>query len=409
MNIPLWRRFFLYLSGTDLKTISYCSSDLITRYSILGTLLLIPSIIGFCSAYYALSLVFDNQRYTPYVALLWSFSILTIDRCIIAQNPEVIDANNGQKNSKKRYWVPLSRIALSVVLGVVVAEPLLVGIFHDVISTQITEEIRIEGNANAEPIELRIQASKKRIDSAATAWKVKLDSTTKEIGGTSSSKRSGRGDIAIRKEKEEAFYESEYKKIEAIEGHHIKSDSLEIVALKKDIDRNKAKGLLGQINALNKVSVNNLALSISIWLLRLMFIVIELIPLILKSSLKKRSDAYVVICHNNNLEAIEFNKDKEYQINRRRMIYAADEENKILEKFLKDRNMERAAANFKFYFRMVKYSTSYYKKTKLKVENIIENDILRVQLISSMIAAFEEFITELKNIYSTKYSVEDED
>ncbi|MDP1814016.1 MAG: DUF4407 domain-containing protein [Leadbetterella sp.] len=412
MKIPFWKRPFLFLSGTDYKTISECPTDNATRYALLGVLVCIPAILGFCSASFSVSLIFTNYTYSIFIAIIWAFTILTIDRCIAAYNPEIYDSNTEKltelKSKKaKENSIYISRVVLSIVLGIVIAEPLCVKIFQDEITEELNKETLEQVAASSKQIDTLINIEKEVINNHYKEWQKKEMEAQDEAKGKNGPRGTKKVYWSIKNAAnrlDSIYQKSELSGNKIIDSLNTKKSNLEV-----EIKTNKAKGLSGQINALNKVAQVNPALNYSIWIMRLFFIFLELIPLILKSSLKKRTDAYVVMCHQNNNIAIAYNGEEENNSTKKRMIAASTEENKVLEQILMTKNIERAAKDFKFFFAINEQSGKSYEQTKSNIEKIIRDDTLRLQVLNNLITAYQDFLAKTITAYTSKDSMNEED
>lgn len=407
MKIAIWKKPFLYLSGSDFATLRQCPPENVTRYSLLGSLVLIPAIMGFCSASFALSFVFTGNDYIFIVSTIWAFIILTIDRSIVAYNPEIFDnetekvfGNDLQEDLKKKSknkGIVTARIIISIVLGFVVAEPLCLEIFNDVISEQIEAQSKATADNAIRPLDSLINNAEQRRNTARDNWLEKRDAAQGEADGTRGTGIRNPGPIykeALRLADE---YEVEYKKIDSLERIYI--DSIKKEIYKQQTAKKQANGLLGKIEALHDASNEKGSLFISTWMLRLFLILIELVPLVLKSALKRKSDAYVLICHHNNLKVIELNRKEENNIVIKKMLQSIIEDIERTNQILKKQKIKNIAKDFHFYLKINQYATKTFQRKCGIIEQAITDQEMRKNILGRMAKSYEEFIVQLNKTY----------
>ncbi len=404
MMISRWKQPFLYLSGTDLKTAEQCPPDLVTRYTLLGVLVCIPALMAFISSSYAISLIFPNQKFTWAIAAAWSFVILTIDRCIVAYNPPVYDEDSVFTYSERSQflrslWMPLSRVILSILLGVIVAEPLCAGFFQDTIKEELNDERTKKADEAEKPLDSIIQQENARIDAAKALWRAKQDSATAESNGTGGSHRRNIGPIYEREKKDADSLRSEYHRISIVRGKNIDSLKAKIAMVRKDVEEQQAVGLLGRIEALHTAAARNRTLWMSLWWLRAFLVAIELIPLILKNSLKRKSDAYVMIAHHNNTVIIKLNKGEENNIARSRHGLYLQDENERIEQVIRQKSIARAERDFEFFFKISQDATAHYGKESLRMEQMVRDNLTRTEVVGELLTAYNVFRKRIMDIY----------
>ncbi|QEC44473.1 DUF4407 domain-containing protein [Pseudobacter ginsenosidimutans] len=413
ITLSYWKQFFLYLSGTDLRTIRQCSPDLATRYAILGGLLCIPAMVAFFSSSYAFSILFENSGYSWIAGIFWALIILMIDRSIIAQNPEIegdpvtVGTENLSKGAGRRTRTFYAgRIIISIVLGCVMAEPLCIRIFDDEIKEQLAKSKKEQFADQKRPLELAIAAIDTAIAKEKEKWDNNEDAAVAEANGSSGSPRGTREvwrAIKDRANEQKTFFEDFRKKKSA------EQDSLVqlITKLKNDINANKAVGLTGQMNALHDLSSKELNLLISIWALRILLFCIELIPLLLKSSLKRKSDSYVVLCHQNNKKTIGLNQNDKHSLAVKNMLKARMEEDLRINNMLRKRSMTNIAEDLGFYLTINQQAAESFEKEKSLLERTILDQELRKKAIAALAVSYENFVSNLKELYNSEEPIND--
>jgi len=410
--ISYWKRPFLYLSGTDIKTISQCAPDLPTRYSILGGLLCIPALVAFFSSSYAVSLLFPNTSYEYFAGVIWALIILTIDRSIVAQNPEIdedpvmLQSANLSKGAKLRsWWIIVGRIFISIILGFVIAEPLCISIFDDEIQEQIYNSKENEISTKRKSLDSVLVSMENKIRAKELDWLNAQKVATDESDGTTGPR--GTGQVFKHKQGVADTLKNQYEKFKREQSVNQDSIRREIDSLKKNINTNKATNLTGRMHALNEVALNNLDMLISIWLLRLLFVCIELIPLILKTSLKRKSDSYVVLCHQNNKKTIALNTENEHNLAVKQMLFDRFKDDLKTNKILKSRNMENTAKDLNFYLKINRNAADTFERECGIVEKKITDQEIRKATIAKMAESYLNFTSKLKEIYNKENGVND--
>ena len=410
--ISYWKRPFLYLSGTDIKTISQCAPDLPTRYSILGGLLCIPALVAFFSSSYAVSLLFPNTSYEYFAGVIWALIILTIDRSIVAQNPEIdedpvmLQSANLSKGAKLRScWIIVGRIFISIILGFVIAEPLCISIFDDEIQEQIYNSKENEISTKRKSLDSVLVSMENKIRAKELDWLNAQKVATDESDGTTGPR--GTGQVFKHKQGVADTLKNQHEKFKREQSVNQDSIRREIDSLKKNINTNKATNLTGRMHALNEVALNNPDMLISIWLLRLLFVCIELIPLILKTSLKRKSDSYVVLCHQNNKKTIALNTENEHNLAVKQMLFDRFKDDLKTNKILKSRNMENTAKDLNFYLKINRNAADTFERECGIVEKKITDQEIRKATIAKMAESYLNFTSKLKEIYNNENGIND--
>lgn len=134
------RRVFIWLSGADLTILRNCtnlSGSERIRFAGLGTLVLVPAILGSLAMAYALSLMTPYPPMYVFGGLVWGTIVLFIDRYIVST----------LHKSVLRHWFGttssvLLRLLFALVIGTAVAHPLVLLWFKDSITQNIAEHRR---------------------------------------------------------------------------------------------------------------------------------------------------------------------------------------------------------------------------------------------------------------------------
>lgn len=122
-------RFLRSLTGAREDVLLLVPSERI-RYTSLGSVVLITTTFAALSLGLGLYYSFGSFNLSiPFISLLWGALILSLDRWLAS-----VSSATAVRQAISR---TLSRLALAVLLGVILAEPLLLGIFHTAIEEQV--------------------------------------------------------------------------------------------------------------------------------------------------------------------------------------------------------------------------------------------------------------------------------
>jgi hypothetical protein len=134
----------IWCSGADIELLRTCAKSVVMKYAQLGFLILIPSLFAFISASYFLSTVFERHQSSQLIAVgggvFWAIVVFSLDRFL------VMTVKKSKSVLKDLFSVSiLSRMALAVLIGYVVAHPLVLKLFEPNL-----QEILMERNAAKE-------------------------------------------------------------------------------------------------------------------------------------------------------------------------------------------------------------------------------------------------------------------
>jgi hypothetical protein len=161
------------------------------------------------------------------------------------------------------------------------------------------------------------------------------------------------------------------------------------------------------MNALHDLSSKELNLLISVWALRILLFCIELIPLLLKSSLKRKSDSYVVLCHQNNKKTIGLNQNDKHSLAVKNMLKARMEEDLRINNMLRKRSMTNIAEDLGFYLTINQQAAESFEKEKSLLERTIQDQELRKKAIAALAVSYENFVNNLKELYNSEEPIND--
>ncbi|AWI25897.1 DUF4407 domain-containing protein [Flavobacterium pallidum] len=134
----MFSNFFIWCAGSDTNVLSKCEGSVRTKHVGLGTLVVIPAILGFVSMSYALTTIelVNANKYLPLLGgAVWGMIIFAFDRYIVSTHRKK-QGNISELTSITFYL----RLVFAFVLGIVVSHPIVVLIFNGSITNRIEKD-----------------------------------------------------------------------------------------------------------------------------------------------------------------------------------------------------------------------------------------------------------------------------
>lgn len=263
------QKFLIICAGYDSEIAEKCTSSEITKITTLGTLVVIPAILGFFSAFIAVWLTSHNVFISLMGGMVWSAIIFFVDRAIVSYG-----------RSKKIDLIFFGRLCMAIVIAFTISMFLEIAIFYDAIREQqqvelieMHDQTNTKFNSQIILLQSKLSKAKERLDE-------KEDDFLNELDGSGGTHKRGAGPVYQEKkdayEKEQALYNEEKGRVAgAIE--RLEALIEEEVSL---IDSTYAEGILGSLRAL--FSIEDPIVKWATWLIRLLLLFIELIPILIK-------------------------------------------------------------------------------------------------------------------------------
>lgn len=280
-NMNFITRFLLACAGVDCQTIMQTTSSEINKYKIMGTCVLLPAMMALFSGFYAMYLISQSLWISLIFAPFWAMIIFVLDRAVVS----------GTRPGRFSLGV-LGRIALAIIIAFTISEPIILRLFNDTIEdkrvfviSEKQEQVSTEFDEQIEKIRNHSNEENMKVDGLQTSY-------IQEVDGTGGSKVAYRGPIAIIKENVylkalEVYEQNELERQQKISSLEKKrADKRQIVADKD------ANGFLGNMMILGQLGEENSTVWCSTWLIRLLFLCIELIPILIKLGYSKDKDLY---------------------------------------------------------------------------------------------------------------------
>lgn len=155
------RRFLIWLSGVKPQVLKTCPSEQ-TKFVSVGGTVLTTALMAVVSCTFALHMALGLAIVASVVAgLAWGFAILNLDRYLVASTVR-------QDRFLQNLAVVLPRLLLAILLGFVIAEPLVLRIFSQEIAAEqqvINQEKRadFESRLTTDPRFVRLERDKERV------------------------------------------------------------------------------------------------------------------------------------------------------------------------------------------------------------------------------------------------------
>lgn len=292
-----WTRFLWWLSTAEPEILASCVVDR-GRYAIVGMTVLGTWAFATLAWSYFFSTVVSNWFIAILLGVFMGAIILTIDRALI----------KGISRSNKKRFLPLAfRAILALVIGLFMAQPALLYLFDKEIHVQISldnEQRRRDKRSKQDTLyfaqKTRLQQQKnslqQELNSRYAEVSAARDAFIRETDGTGGSKKIGLKDIAQAKQREYQKLDADYRLKQQELLPQIKaSDSLMATidaAIRKEQDAFEVllnDGFITRIEALNHLVQNNLSVAFRYYLLVVILLLIELMPVVTKSILPEGS------------------------------------------------------------------------------------------------------------------------
>ncbi len=284
---------FWWLATAEKELIRDCVVDR-NRYSIIGMCVLATWIFATLTWTYFFSTVIDNVFLYIGSGLFMGFVILTIDRALI----------KGINQFNRRKFTPLLfRGALALTIGTFMAQPAILYMFDKEIKIQVNLDNEKRKLTKRNELDLLYSKRKDELIKEKTSIQKILNekyadvSTAREkfiaeTDGSGGSGKVGIKEIAIAKRNEYQKLDEEYKLFQTQTGQRILAIDEELNQIEATIKKQEADflsylntGFLTRIEAMNNLLKENSALQFRYYLILIILMLIELMPVIAKTLL----------------------------------------------------------------------------------------------------------------------------
>ena len=274
----------LWFAGFDSKTAAQCTTSEVRKMTIAGSMVMIPPLVGLFSYGYAFYFIFNSIKGAIIGGVVSAIVLLLIDRSIMVY---------GRPGTFSFGMV--GRVLLALTVGFMLAEPIVLKVFED----SITEQQYSEVTAAKKTAAIRFNKKITAVDSLLKEDERRLykfqKGYTQEMDGYGSKLGEGQGDIYDKKVADYNNYKKEYRNKEV--GAKAQIDTIKSQRKKRleQIESKKDDGLIGRMRALHNLGESEPIVRNTTWLLRIFFILIELLPILIKISPTGDSGLYYKI------------------------------------------------------------------------------------------------------------------
>ncbi len=290
--MPTAAQFFLFCAGVDASVLEKCPTDR-NKYMGIGATVFFTGVLAFFSSGYALYTVFDSYLLSIAFGTVWGLMIFNLDRYIVM-------SMKSQGKWWRDAWVAFPRMVMAVLLAVVISKPLELKIFDKEIRTELAvmeqevfkqQDDRVKDRYTAQILDLRSQIAQIKTEiGLKTAFRDSLATrAVQEADGTGGSKHANLGPIYRAKKAEADQAQAELDQLLAIQLPAIQAKEQAVqqqeMAMQGGItslDRSSYDGLAARIDALSRLSARSLAIFYASLFLTLLFVAVEIAPILVK-------------------------------------------------------------------------------------------------------------------------------
>lgn len=302
--------FFLWSSGVNLDILGQVPTEKSKYFGIGGTIIFTALMASFAGGY-AFFTAFKSTVLSIPFGIFWGSLIFNLDRYIVAS----FGVGDGKKSISKQELIEgAPRLAMAVVLGFVISTPLELKLFEKEINAKINTNIsvvktNIINNATNDPQIISFKTEKSKIekdilnrqyivDQKKTFWEQSDKDKNDEWNTGKFSGKLGKGgyyeDLRTKADNAEADYhktEDEFSKLniksyerirEIDENISLREAELRTEIANQQTIQSQNDGLLARLSALSALTSAEWSLFFAKWLITLLFIFIEIAPILFK-------------------------------------------------------------------------------------------------------------------------------
>lgn len=345
-----WDRFLWWLSTAEKELLADCVIDR-NRYAIIGMTVLGTWMFATLAWTYFFSTVVSSIAISFALGIFMGWIILTIDRALI----------KGINKFNKNKFIPLLlRGFLAITIGTFMAQPALLYLFNKEIHVQISldneqkKRDKLQQEQNIYTVQKKELLSKKenlqqQLNRKYQEVTVARTSFIAETDGTGGSKKIGLKAIAQAKQKDYQKLDAEYQQMNALLLPQIKAADSSMGLIESSIHKEQQTfetllndGFLTRIEALNHLIQNNPAMQSRYYLLIIILLLIELMPVLSKTILPSGTyDEKVLQREKMEKEIVQKNSAREQELNELYNQLAFDQDTAFIKTFFADIDQPR--------------------------------------------------------------------
>lgn len=318
-----WTKFLWWLATAEKELLVDCVIDR-NRYAIIGMSVLGTWLFATLAWIYFFSTVVSNAFAAVALGIFMGGIILSIDRALI---------KGINKLNKQKFLPLLFRGLLAITIGTFMAQPALLYLFNKEVHLQISLDNEAKKKTKrAQQDSLYAQQKNELLTKKSTLQK-QLDERYKEVGsareafiaetdGTGGSKKVGLEAIARAKKASYDKLDADYQILSSQLLPQLRTVDSSLASIEASIIKEQQvfdallnDGFLTRIEALNNLIRTNSTLMVRYWLLVIILVLIELMPVIAKTLLPAGTyDAKVFAREEMEKLVLEDNMGKEQQL-----------------------------------------------------------------------------------------------
>lgn len=290
-------KFLWWCAGANIEVLEECKTDHAKYFGVGGTILF-TALMASLAGGYAFETAFHSQPLSIVFGLFWGLLIFNLDRYIVS----TIGKGDGtQKITWEEWKIAMPRLLMAILLGFVISTPLELKLFEDEIELEITanknsqiEERKNQLNSEFAEIsvyEAKIESLRDQINTKREEKDKYYDEYICERDGTCGTGKKGRGPEYLEKKQRYESSLADFKSVESTNVSQISEIKTKLDILygekkyreKEYIEAaDKNLGLLARLDALSRLTKQSTTLLFSKWLITLLFIFIEVAPVLFK-------------------------------------------------------------------------------------------------------------------------------
>jgi hypothetical protein len=302
---PLRRLLWLF-AGAESRILEQevCVTER-SKYSLIGTGVLISSMTAAIAGGYALFLMLGSFSLAITFGLIWGVVILTFDRFLVLSTKRAID---GGPAYRVRHFLThiVPRLLLASVMAIIFTEVSLLSLFRAEVKAQVAvqnQEVLLKVKENAKGVFSEIDDLEKKISQFHNEIKERAAyrdylyrEVVRERDGASGTRMYGEGPVVAERLRQLRRAEVELDELGRRNGEQIDSYNARLKSLNAEKDKELARvsdavaqsnGLLSQLSALARLKDSNRIVQEVSWLVMLLVIMLEVMPIIMKLSFAK--------------------------------------------------------------------------------------------------------------------------
>lgn len=295
------KRVLWFLAGAETEILEQevCVTER-SKYSLMGTAVFISALLAAIAGVYALYLTSESLPVAVALGLIWGLLILTFDRFLVL-NTKVLGNEGGLLNRLRHSLIHLApRLLLTILLGIIITEPLLLRLFRDEVDNQVALQNQTNMvNLRARPLFSEISELENKIErlksevakKEAYRDEIYRESISEQVGIVGS-RRYGAGPVAAERLRQLGNVESELRDLRTKNEEQMATlrKRLEYLNAERDAEFAKLRSssaqsnLLSRLEALGALKTSNSIVQQISWLLLLLLVLIESTPILMKMS-----------------------------------------------------------------------------------------------------------------------------